>query len=500
MGNLSERPQRQELDPGSASKQRPKSMVSRAPLLPPPAVLLQPPAFSFRAKSSHTTAQGLEKSVNAESKDQDIKAKGHVPVFLSPAGSPERIEENGRRIPPAISLPGAKRAPPPVNRANKPSTPTTTGCSSLEPGRTPQAKEGNSPFSTPPSSDESPTKSSFRNLPITRLPDPSNLSPDSAPRSYFSTQHNRQLPADSRRASTAPSQRFNSPRREGRIGVSPERTLDLPEHRPQLPVRRILENAHTGPAQHFTTGRFPVHQGRKRISAQPPPRPSDETKSNRQVAEFLPPPRRNPVANGLSTAKAYPKISHSARIQPVHRVVSEPSTPGASTITDSRASSRQGFDSDGQDPEASNTPATSNAVFPSASQTNRRPPRSKVSVQQVYTDHDTKLFDICGRHVCYTGFHTKAWDLVTGRLILDMSMGERDLKVTALVFKPGATTEEEGQNVWLGTNYGEIQEVDLKSQGVTATKPNAHQRREIIKIYRYQNAIWSVDEDGKFHI
>jgi WD40 repeat protein len=86
------------------------------------------------------------------------------------------------------------------------------------------------------------------------------------------------------------------------------------------------------------------------------------------------------------------------------------------------------------------------------------------------------------------------------KMILELSHGERDIKITAIAFKPGANAEEEGKRVWLGSNYGDIQEVDLETQKVTGLKPQAHGRREIVKIHRHQNSMWSLDEEGKLHV
>lgn len=137
--------------------------------------------------------------------------------------------------------------------------------------------------------------------------------------------------------------------------------------------------------------------------------------------------------------------------------------------------------------------------YPDASQTNRRPPFFRQGLQEIQTKYETKLFDICGQHVCTTGYLTRAWNLLSGDLLMSLTHGE-GVKITSLAFKPGATADEEGLRLWLGTNYGEIQEVDLLTQNVVFTKSNAHARREIIRIYRHQNSMWSLDDEGKLHI
>ena len=139
----------------------------------------------------------------------------------------------------------------------------------------------------------------------------------------------------------------------------------------------------------------------------------------------------------------------------------------------------------------------SSAAYPDGSQSNRRAPWMQNGTPIIDTTYDTRRFDVCGRYICATGYLTKAWDLKTGKMILDLSHGERDIKITAIAFKPGVGPEDEGARVWLGSNYGDIQEVDLSSQSVIQTKPQAHDRREIVKIYRHQNSMWSLDEGGK---
>ena len=94
----------------------------------------------------------------------------------------------------------------------------------------------------------------------------------------------------------------------------------------------------------------------------------------------------------------------------------------------------------------------------------------------------------------------RAWDIRNSRRILDHVPPEREIKVTAIVFKPGKTTEDEGAFVWLGNNMGEVHEVDLRTQEIVESKSSAHNRREIIKMHRHQNSILSLDEDGKLHV
>ncbi|KAJ9629750.1 hypothetical protein H2203_002131 [Taxawa tesnikishii (nom. ined.)] len=117
----------------------------------------------------------------------------------------------------------------------------------------------------------------------------------------------------------------------------------------------------------------------------------------------------------------------------------------------------------------------------------------------IATGYDTRLFAVCGEYVCTTGYVTRVWNLRTGESLGTLSLGD-NIKVTSIVFKPAIDVADEGKRLWLGTNIGEIHELDIPSQSIVFTKPNAHPRREIIKMYRHASEIWSLDDDGKLHV
>lgn len=82
-----------------------------------------------------------------------------------------------------------------------------------------------------------------------------------------------------------------------------------------------------------------------------------------------------------------------------------------------------------------------------------------------------------------------------------MSLDHDDTqKATALAFRPAKIVEDEGKRLWLGTNSGEMHEVDIPSQSVVYTKSNAHSRSAVVKIFRYASEMWSIDDDGLLHI
>lgn len=71
-----------------------------------------------------------------------------------------------------------------------------------------------------------------------------------------------------------------------------------------------------------------------------------------------------------------------------------------------------------------------------------------------------------------------------------------NMKVTSLVFKPSADPADEGSKIWLGTNSGDIHEVDIIGQSLVKTKSNAH-KREVIGMFRYASELWTFDESGE---
>lgn len=149
--------------------------------------------------------------------------------------------------------------------------------------------------------------------------------------------------------------------------------------------------------------------------------------------------------------------------------------------------------------EPPDTHPTASSDFPDATQTNRRPPRYKQRPYQIPTDYDTRLLAVCGETVVTSGHITKAWNLRTGEPMLNMAHHE-SVKVTSLIFKPSLTPEDEGKRLWLGTNIGEIHEVDIPSQRIVKTKAGAHIRREVIRMFKYAAELWTLDDNGDLNV
>lgn len=139
--------------------------------------------------------------------------------------------------------------------------------------------------------------------------------------------------------------------------------------------------------------------------------------------------------------------------------------------------------------------ATQILTFPDVSNTNRRPPFAKGGTHEISTKHEPRIFDVCGEFVCASGSLTRLWSLLDGELLMSLQHTE-GVKATAVVFKPAATPETDGSKLWIGTNLGEIMEVDVLTHSITPGKGNAHGRAEVIRMYRHYTELWTVDEGG----
>ena len=78
---------------------------------------------------------------------------------------------------------------------------------------------------------------------------------------------------------------------------------------------------------------------------------------------------------------------------------------------------------------------------------------------------------------------------------MSMSHSESQ-KGTAVAFKPGRAMEEEGKLIWVGTNTGELMEIDVATQSIVTSRTSPS-RREIVKIYRHQKDFWTLDDEGR---
>lgn len=387
--------------------------------------------------------------------------------------------------------------PPPVNRAAKARVLSADLGAGFKPA-TP-TKPVASPFNTPPrSGDSTPSLGLDGAPPERRLAAPTGRSP---PQPHFGRPATQQgVPERHRRnGSNGRGQRGSS--KERRLGSGGndasyfprKQDSDTSEARPNLPPRRELAPS--------------------RISAEVPartstdvPRPSalslgfasrSATTSTRisSTGSIPPPPSPRQASSGSATVDgrnanrqqtqlpALPARSQTVRASPSGGI-----QESRSVVV--RRSDANDLDQVARDPSKE---------YPDPSQANRRAPCFKDTPKSISTTYDLRLIDVCGEYVCCAGPATRVWSLLTGKMILSMTHGE-GVRVTSVCFKPAERVEDEGNLLWLGTNWGEILEVDISTRKTIASNPHAHVRREIIKIYRNAAELWTLDDEGKLFV
>jgi hypothetical protein len=137
--------------------------------------------------------------------------------------------------------------------------------------------------------------------------------------------------------------------------------------------------------------------------------------------------------------------------------------------------------------------------YPDSSHSNRRPPYFNQGAHEISTKYETRIYDVCGEFVCTSGHMTRVWSLLDGDIVMNLAHTE-GVKIVSVSFKPTADIHDEGSRLWLGNSIGEIMEVDVRAQSIVASKTNAHTRREITKIYRHKNEMWTLDDGGTLHL
>jgi hypothetical protein len=477
------RPNMRQLTPGAASRQRPVSMGPWSPPQSPPALTLQSPASPPKplvpaAGQFQGTPESSIRTFSTSSSQSPSSPTRQSSRILYDTPELALMLDRSRRPSPT----GSRRPlPPPINRASKPATPTSSAFGTERPREV--SKERLSPFSTPPSSDESSEKESSarQNKGFPK--------PQAYQNSYFPPPpvHHAVEARKEAAAAERTSRRLDNNIPNGSAFTRPPTDIsDHPNQRPVLPSRPGTQVSPPRPIQQHTSA-SPSQPQRLVTPSKPPPRPSEASKGTKAAPEILPPPKRSLIPSAVTSTpkdRSFPKksgIAHSnTNIETQNPAIQSRDTAGLANS--------------GLEPEIA---IISTSEHPDATQTNRRPPRTKCGVQRVWTQYDTRLFDLCGTRVCSGGYIFRAWDTTNSRMMVDIAPEDREIKITAFTFKPGRKPEEEGLYVWIGNNYGEIQELDLKRQTILESKSNAHPGREIVKMYRHQNSIWSLDNDGK---
>lgn len=492
--------------PWSSSKQRPTSMMAFAkPPSPtrsrsPPKVTIQSPRSppkSFDSPihspqpSRPTPHAALDSSSPSPSntngaKTWKIPSRGTTPgldskpLFPSssvsiPTTDPDKKDRVTASAPPV---------PPPVNRAGKPKIHGKSQ-SVNPPQRSTLAPESStepadvSPFSTPPSSEGEPSPPAIPGFSKPKFMGPKEgyFQPPPVHHSVAEKLNNSNL-----RASSPQNSRAMSPL------PSPS---DMPELRPALPVRREKDTYDMRKSVQLQRAPAPDLPVRRSFD-QSRPLPSAADVSNK----FMPPPRRTHTVNMVPSATSSRTLEPPKPPPPRNSgEMKRPSqTPPLAPLAQT-----YNYDSDEEDTGPEKQPSAALTDYPDSSQANRRPPVFPGSTHGIPTGYETKLFAICGEYICTTGYVTNVWNVLNGKLLLSLSHGET-VKVTAVAFRPAKDVEDEGKRLWLGTNTGEMHEVDIPTQSVVYTKPNAHSRIPVVKIFRYASEMWSVDDDGTLHI
>lgn len=401
-----------------------------------------------------------------------------------PSPPPPRRSGEFRRETREVREAPAKPKPPPVNRADKPrinSRPMSlafrTEATTLEPA--PQsAVDRTSPFSTPPSSGSSPEH---------ELPGPAISRPRNAIESRNGTEH---IPTAHKTFEPPPLHHSVVNRRKDQENglsrglISPQVTG---EQRPALPTRPQAVPD-------------PIKARGFRDIMPPPARPSmDRNRPTNAIPEietgYATPPKRvfSQPTDKPNTQLQTPQRSHGRSM-----TVSSPRTPVEFRNPTVHVEPRQSFDVTSTI-AAKETTHPGPGEYPDISRTNRRHPEHMNMTRELATKYDTRIVDVCGEYVCTTGHFTRVWSLLDGSLLTSLAHTE-GVKIMSVAFKPTANVNDEGTRLWIGSNTGELSEVDVHTQTVLATKANAHTRRDIIKIYRHLNELWTLDDGGSLHL
>ncbi|KAF2170733.1 hypothetical protein M409DRAFT_18705 [Zasmidium cellare ATCC 36951] len=285
---------------------------------------------------------------------------------------------------------------------------------------------------------------------------------------------------------------------------------DSPEERPRLPLRPELQmrpgrtsppKVRSGRTSPTKFGKLPLKRsvdGLKNVAAgsdtDAPRIPAVRTGTKSALALGF---ERSPTSGPPSAAPAVPapRRSMDQRRPPPPPPSSTAPAGAVHTIGGHVQGQSHDDEEDIAPPGFNNDNFAGPQDYPDGTRSNRRPPRFKQRPWQIPTFYDTRLFAVCGDYICTSGYITKAWNLRTGEELLNMEHRDQT-RVTSIVFKPSPNIEDEGKRFWLGTNVGEIHEVDIPTQSLVKTKA-AHTRREVIRMFRYESELWTLDDGGE---
>ncbi|KAI9863567.1 MAG: hypothetical protein M1813_003590 [Trichoglossum hirsutum] len=462
--------------PSANSAPRPAANGSATPLdssyptlNPSPGRQFKIPSRSSSPRPEFRTSQVLSQTSSA-SYDSKAGFPSAEPSDNAPGGLLGNLKDQQKLYPTDRALtPKGSYVPPKFNRADKPKIPSKPPLIPTRPdgtnlGPANPLDDTASPFSTPPSSEDDDSsaavKASGRGTPM-RLPAASRYF---EPPPVHPSVIERRRQQGSRPGTGTESKQAGEPQKVSTVSNSTEQ-------RPGLPPRRAV-------------GTLEKHHPALESTHQPS-----------QDHHYFPPPPKRSATGNLQVATSS-RDSRSQNIDRIYSVASSSSlAPASETINGHRSYTDESDDT----PLGQEAPRAGLSDYPDSSQANRRMPCFKTDPREIQVKHDARLFDVFGQYICATGHLTRVWDLLTGELLVSVNHGEV-VKITSLAFKPAGDIRDEGSQVWLGTNSGEIQELDIPTQRVIFTKTSAHPRREVIKIHRHANEMWTLDDEGKLHV
>lgn len=339
-----------------------------------------------------------------------------------------------------------------------------------------------SPFSTPPSSDENLDSEAISHAIPIKTPTQEQVAEPYSP----SQGRTRQAPSNIRE--TEHPQRRQSLASNPRVEIDPDSRARPPElpPRPSVTPRPVSIQLASAPVSTSTTQLYGGNGSSTTSEVKSATHPGSERPRKTSKKSSQP-------VTGLTTPRS-PTRTVTLDVSELNRTVTLSSNPQMSQTT-RRAT------------EYSHSPDTGtsggryvNDDYPDNSSTNRRAPSITGRSHVIHANYDSKLFDMCSGHACSVGQLTRVWDLASGKTLLSLTLGERDVRATAVAFKPAAKPEEEGSHLWIGTNHGSLQEIDVTSHRIVLSELSSHNGREVTRIHRYQNSMWTLDEDGTLHV
>ena len=142
--------------------------------------------------------------------------------------------------------------------------------------------------------------------------------------------------------------------------------------------------------------------------------------------------------------------------------------------------------------------------LPDSSRSSRRPPVLSVyryTERQIHVPAYTGHVAVSGEYVLVgSQSHVKVFNLSQSDSPLyslhAKDVGLKDLKVTAMEFRPSENPVDSGSFLWLGTKDGHLLEMDIRTSFVVGTKLVAHSQ-PVSHIFRHGRSMITVDQGGK---